>query len=106
MQGSPAKRQSGNQTGAVWLRSPHAYPPHPTELNKDSSHDALSVKTRERACLLFCLLYTQCSNRNFKGEISRLWVLPQAVEPLFWLWLLLAWLLASEVHPSFAINFW
>lgn len=50
---------------------------HPMELNKDSSSDALSVKTREQACLLFCLLYTQCSNRNFKGDVSRLWVLPR-----------------------------
>ncbi|KAI4547433.1 hypothetical protein MG293_003988 [Ovis ammon polii] len=53
----------------------------------------------------FTRRFNQRSDRNLEDEISRLSVLPRAVESLFWLQLLLAGPLAPEVHPSFAIHF-
>lgn len=105
MQGSPARRQSRNQTQQSVPESP-CFPTTPHGAQQERQHPRPLGTQNKRGVLFSCLLRLQRSDRNLEDEISRLSVLPRAVESLFWLRLLLAGPLASGVHPSFAIHFW
>ena len=104
-QGSLAWRQSRNQTQPSVPESP-CFPTTPHGAQQERQHPRPLGTQNKRGVLLSCPLRLQRSDRNLEDEIGRLSVLPQAVEPLFWLLLLLARPLASGVHPSFAIHFW
>ncbi|KAI4577574.1 hypothetical protein MJT46_003409 [Ovis ammon polii x Ovis aries] len=75
-------------------------------LELNNLHSLMSVVSALQSAPIFRLTKTWArSDRNLEDEISRLSVLPRAVESLFWLRLLLAGPLAPGVHPSFAIHF-